>query len=876
MDRIEPWLLGPVRSAATKRGFGGANGIGCGQAAARRLTRIPHPIQGDFMSISSCFERSVLSVLCGRWGRALVGAGLLVLLAACGGGGGSGIGGGDTLSVSVNTSSLQLSVLEGDTSGQGGATLTVTAAGKSATPDIYLDSSVSGVGVRSPLPFNILNATTAEFSAVPDGGLAAGTYSGTIALKACKDSACVAQQPGSPMIVSYTVTVIPRFSASALQVDLVADEGGSSASTAVSLNLPAGVSTVTLGATNYDFGGSGWLNASLTGNTLNLSANAAGLASGTYTAAVNLSIAQPVAQSLTVPVSLSVSSGLLVPASAAHALLGISATELQGQVTVDLAAGTPSVGWSATRDATATWLVLDQASGSPGQALSWHLDTASLSGLGWGAQRTATVHVTAGSLSPKDLTVTVTNQLPRLRGLDTLALKAGQAGPVLVWVDGSSSGVALTDLRIDGGVVTPVSLTPVGPGLLSLTLPALSAGAHTVELINALQVSGPTLTLQVLTPVDRSSAVVPTQGTKGTLVWDAVRQVAFVRNTSMGSLMRFDLSGATPAVAARNLSGLSQIGLSRDHTQLYAMTSDGRWLNLSPDTLATVSDRALQLFPLQAALDIPLAITGDNLAWVSQGSASSLDLTDAAALPQSPTVAGALSGTPGFVWSAVSPDGRRMLVTQASGITPTPPLLWRDATGAVQAADGGLHLFPEAEPIDFFYRIASDRQGNRWALESMALYDFSLNKLGDLSLPAGWTPLRTAISGDGSRTYVYALDNSAIGTYAEPSPIAVWPRIFVFDTTTAPVTTTSYPVLGFIDLTDYPACRATQGPVVCEPYALNFVLTDDDRTLLAIGDRNLIVVPVPVGNLRATGLGVKAGGAFRGALKRWSRGAASR
>ncbi len=812
------------------------------------------------------------SLLPQRLSRSLS-VGLLALLAACGGGGGNGIGGGGgNLSVSFSPSALQLQVIAGDTTGSGAVTFTATATGSSTTPDIYLGADVSGVGVRSPIQWTVLNSSTAVFTVIPDGGLAAGTYTGTITAMACKDLACTAHQPGSPYPISYTVQVIPRFAASVLQVDLVAPEGGSGSSSTVALSLPSGVSTASLDSINYGPGGSGWLQASVQGGQLQLASSAQGLSSGTYSAAVNLSISQPVAQSIQVPVSLTVSRGLLVPATASHVLQTSGTTaDLQGQVTVDLAPGVPAANWTATSNA--AWLVLDQAGGQPGQALRWHLDAAALSDLGWGAQRTATVHVDAGAaLTPQDVTVTVTNQLPRLRGLDTLALKTGQAGEVLVWVDGLAGGVALQDLRIDGGAVTPTALNAIGPGLIGVTLPTMSAGAHTVTLNNLLGISGPTLTLQVLTPVDRPYAATITEGTKANLVWDAVRQVAYVRNVTMGTLMRFDLSGATPVVTARSLAGLSQIGLSRDHTQLYAMTSDGRWLSLNPDTLATVSDRALQLSPLTTALDLPLAITGDNLAWVAQGSAGSLDLNAVSPALQRPNVTGAPSGIPGLAWGAVSPDGRRMLVTQASGISPTPPLVWRDGTAAAQAADGGLHLFPDADPIDFFYRIASDRQGNRWALESMALYDFSLNKLGDLSLPTGWTALRTVLSGDGSRAYVYALGPNAIGTYAEPNPITVWPRIYVFDTTTPPVLTTSYPVVGTIDLTDYPGCLATQGPVVCDPYALNFVLTDDDRTLLAIGDRKLIVAPVPVGTLRATSLGgSRAGGSSRAALKRWSR-----
>lgn len=102
-----------------------------------------------------------------------------------------------------------------------------------------------------------------------------------------------------------------------------------------------------------------------------------------------------------------------------------------------------------------------------------------------------------------------------------------------------------------------------------------------------------------------------------------------------------------------------------------------------------------------------------------------------------------------------------------------------------------------------------------------------------------------AMSRDGTRAYVYALHANAIGTYSEPDPVVHLPRVYVFDTSSRLTTTVDYPILGFIELADYPSCRATQGPTACEPYVFTLHLSADDRTLMVVGDRRLVVAPVP-------------------------------
>jgi hypothetical protein len=139
--------------------------------------------------------------------------------------------------------------------------------------------------------------------------------------------------------------------------------------------------------------------------------------------------------------------------------------------------------------------------------------------------------------------------------------------------------------------------------------------------------------------------------------------------------------------------------------------------------------------------------------------------------------------------------------------------------------------------------------GARWLLEGHAVYDFDLGIEGRITPPTDWFGVQSAMSRDGTRAYVYTLHYNAIGTYSEPSPIVHLPRIYVFDTSTPLTTTVDYPVLGYIELADYPACRVTQGPTSCEPYLFSLHLSSDDRTLMVVGDRRLVVAPVP-DNLR--------------------------
>jgi hypothetical protein len=131
----------------------------------------------------------------------------------------------------------------------------------------------------------------------------------------------------------------------------------------------------------------------------------------------------------------------------------------------------------------------------------------------------------------------------------------------------------------------------------------------------------------------------------------------------------------------------------------------------------------------------------------------------------------------------------------------------------------------------------------------MQVVDFQQTPVGSLNLPSGWVGLAASVSPDGSRTYVYALGPGAVGTYSEPTDPGPLPRIYVYDSSTPVIAGGPLPLLGEVELSGFAACRATQGPDICEGYYAEMQITDDARSLLVLGDRQLMLVPI-ASNLR--------------------------
>ena len=191
--------------------------------------------------------------------------GLSWLLAACGGGGGGGSsssGGASApdpapgFSVSIDRTQLHFS---GDEGGVIPYQIIVgTGSGSNVPTTAYfggqdLGTSIDRVEAR-------INGTQAQFSVYPKLQLAAGEYSGTLRLSMCADTQCAQHFKGSPVDVSYTISVAKGLKVTPSILDLRALTGAT-ASAQVAVQLPSGATSFT--TSNY----SSWL------RVLNISAN---------------------------------------------------------------------------------------------------------------------------------------------------------------------------------------------------------------------------------------------------------------------------------------------------------------------------------------------------------------------------------------------------------------------------------------------------------------------------------------------------------------------------------------------------------------------------------------------------------------------------
>jgi hypothetical protein len=567
----------------------------------------------------------------------------------------------------------------------------------------------------------------------------------------------------------------------------------------------------------------------------------AGLAAGRYTADIELDSGTPQPR-VTVAVLLNVSAGLLVaPTVEARVLSSSPAAAAAGSLPIGFAAGVAAPAWTA--ETSSEWLRLAAASGAAGTPVQWRVDPQAFARQPTGTTTEAEVTVSAGSgLTPQRVQFRLTKEVAEIETADSLAVGAGEAGEVLLY--GRLFDPLDTASRLQASGFAPGALTVRSASMLSLQVPALPAGVYELSLSTASGLPTRAVQLRVLAPVERGMQVVPTTGLKGALLWDAASQSAFVHNVSESSVMRVQLGGTpavpTAATSSRPIPGIVGIALAPDRASVVVVTTAGRIVDLSTQDLSILATRDTgRTIDNAANPAMPLAVTGDNRLTMSLGSQWAgvlhYDLGRSRAVPLPSGDFTFYSGP----WGRVSPNGQRLMLVQSAGITPRPPLLLRDAS------DGLLRPFAQSSTT-FYYRGSSDRRGLRWALDA-TVYSQELVAEGQLDLPNGWFGQESAMSRDGSRTYVFTRNATTSLS-----------RIWVFDTSRPVGAGLPYPVLGSLEPLLQPSCSDEIQNDGCNGYATRLALTDDDRSLIAVGDRHLVVVPLPSG-LRGGPLPAAAG-----------------
>lgn len=769
--------------------------------------------------------------------RHVLGLLMLTWLAACGGGGGGGGGGNEAaagMQIRFDRNTVSLMAEENPQPGQGGQVIQASATGGDGNESLFIGAEQQGVGLVLPIDVTLdTTARTARITLMPNATLAPGTYTGTVRLLACKDALCAAHHGGSPFTVSYTTVITPRFKASVASLAFAAVETVQPAAQPVLITLPQGVSSSTA-AVEYPAGVAPWLELSPQGQDYQVRPQAT-LAVGNYAAVLRLEAGAGRAP-LRIPVQHRVSAGMVVAAALDLAIDSRSpAGSASGEVPITVAAGVNATQWAASSDQ--AWLRLVAPTGTLGTPLRWQLDGQAFAGLLNQASHEAMVTVTApgSGLAAQTLRVRLLKDVAELVGADTLAVQAGEAGEVLLY------GRRLDQLANPSAAVAATGLAPLqvsvrSAALMSLQVPALAAGSHDISLNTASGLPTRSVRLLVTEAQDRHETWVDSPGQKGSLMWDAAQQAVFVLDSGQGAVLRIlpssSPAGTTLALRSRLLPGLAGLALSPDRRSLIATTQAGQLLRLAPDDLRTLASRDLGR-PLEAQwpAQLPLMVTADQFLLATGGNqwaaVLAQDLVRDAAVSLSNSTYTFYSGP----WGVVSGNGQRLLATQTAGLSPQPPLLRRDGLTTE------LLTYPSSSEPRFFYQVATDRRGTRWLLDNQRLVDFNLSPLGLLPspLPGPWYPQTSALSRDGSRAYVFAMDAAVSAS-----------RIFVFDLSAAVGPTQTFPLLGTIQPLLSPSCLSPTTTDSCNGYQSRMVLTDDDRTLVLAGDRRIGLVPVPL------------------------------
>ena len=765
----------------------------------------------------------------------------LLVLSACGGGGGSDNGSGSNgngagsngsgstppvsstgLTVAFSTATLSFAYTEG---GQPQAQTVSASVTGSTDKDVLIGAEVNGEGIATPINVAIDTLTrTARITVVPRTGLAPGTYPGTIKMLACADQACSTHHGGSPYNVSYAVTVHAGLKPSASSLSLAATETGASSTSVVTFTPPAPGASVNA-SVNYENGQAGWLSAQIVDNTLRVQASAATLKSGTYKANVVLST-QPSAQTVIIPVTLTVGSGLTVAQNGSIKIdSAATAQQLQGSIALSLAPGATATTWSASSDQ--PWLKLNQSAGSFPTQPTWTLDIAAFRSLANNSHHLAKVTISTNSNLPsKVFTLDAHKALAEIKGLDALALLAGQSGDVLVYgsgftaLDASPNGITVASVQ-------PTAVVVLDDKVLRISLPAMPAGSYAVTLKSASGITTPGKNLIVTGSDNYTYAALDTEGLKSTVVWDAASKSAFVVNSTLKSVMRYAaVNGRFQLVTTRSFPAVDSVGMTPDHTALVLQSGYSTIYKLSPTDLSTIA--TFNLGSSSGTRDnatTPLTIMGDNrlmhpgLGWVDLDSGTTTRVAY-----DSNYYASSAS------WGAVSGDGMRMILPDSGLTSPSGPILYTDVSS-------GKFTAYKTSLTPFFYRYAANHDGTVWSLEGTVV-DFNLNVRGQARLPADWLSNQAAMSRDGSRLY----------HYAQSAWAGVKPRIYVFDTSKTMTTQVNLPILGFIEFNDLPNCPYDSNKGYyegCYTFSTHIAISDDGKALFVAGDKKFVVVPIP-------------------------------
>jgi hypothetical protein len=711
--------------------------------------------------------------------------------------------------------------------------------------------------VTNPAAFSVADITATGFRivgrSVPSlDNTFNGIYSGIIRV--------VAGTRERTIVVNYTVTPSAGgqyfMTAAPTSLTLNTTEGARSAP--VRINVTPATWNVSYGYSSridYLNAARDWLSVAQINGGLELVANAEKLPTGTYSARLWVT-GDPYSNDIPISVALTVGVGLIRPADVTVPVTSeTTLPQLSGSVPITVAGGS-AVNWTAS--SSKPWLVLTRAAGTTGTNLTYSVDVNALNELANG-----TVHETEITIIPEPATmssVTFTLQVDK-----RLAQVIG-LGPYLQLSDRPLRIIA-RGLGFNG--INDLSARIVVEGVSGLTIQRRSdnevlitagpqvAGTYRVRATNALNLNAAERTTTVIDPKTQLAASVTTGGDGESLIYDAEHNVAYFANTSLSAVQRFapvgpnwQMSTAVPVPA------LSSIGLSNDGTNLITLSSVGDTFSSSTVTLrflqtndSGLAQRAQFDRSGSGGLDgssstgaNSLPVTNDGRIWF-RGSSSGLDSYGPVYFdPLRQTFDRTESSFPNsFIGSLyfTARDGSRLLVTPNRCCTPRPPVLYMDADYVLHQNPAGLAQWTWIHGSD---------DGDRVLFDAYNVYDRNFAFIGDTThlgdQEPGWRSVGGSglVSPDGNRTYLLVYHSSEVylPNPTPPSP-TLYPRVYVFDSSTRMTNTTQLPLLGYFTLTDYPITRSQQGSTGRTGSAIS----PDGRTLFFAGNAKFMVVPIP-------------------------------
>jgi hypothetical protein len=615
-----------------------------------------------------------------------------------------------------------------------------------------------------------------------------------------------------------------------------------------------------------------WLQVEPVAGGYRLTASAAEVNAGVYTA--NLTIratdtAVPSTQ-IEIPISFTVGEGLTQPADREVTLDANTTPQsavLSGSVPITLVDG-PAVNWSAQTDR--NWLTLTRASGETGTALQYVINPAMLDLPNTYVQRddVASVQITTTPfLTPRTFHVNLRQRLAHLRGIAPYYQVQGQSSRHVVRGSGFianrdwSQHLLVMGQPAGAGRVTRVNDTEL--------IVDVDPGQVVLDVRNELSAVPGWDPIQVIAADTNVYQSLPTGFEIQKLHYDAQRQRLLLIDRQANDLNRFIYYGKNGPNSWQQgsvtpIPGVRDLMVANDNRTIWFVTTNG--LRFAPsDTLSLSPGDADQSFaPLRVApSNSAMVMTNDWRVWF--GSENGLGIgtgvlyrdilaADGINVPLQSALIQPREGP----WFTVSGNGERLYISQASSVTPAPSLLALDAKDGVlfEAAQwGGSTYLPSDAAINM--------DGSRLVGSGNVVRDLAYSDIGNVEPDhQNYFAIAGAVNPEGTRAYMLAYEANEMMNVT-PQEI---PRVYVFDISNPVGAGLRMPLLGYFTLPDYPTCR-----IFAPCLRPGMTLAPDGNTLFIAGSANLLVVPVPAENnlTAANKIGPAAGRVI--AIKPWRR-----